>query len=172
MSLFQAVIEETKENNAYHVCLTGGEPFMQPTVELEDFAHELWASPEYSTEVFTNGSYELPEWALEDCDIMMDWKLQGSGESGSYRDQRFRNLPYLKSSDGIKFVVKHSRDLDEALELTERFKNITKAELWVGAVWGEITDAHIVNYMKQTGAPWRLNVQVHKFIWPAEARRT
>src|SRR6266498_4505304 len=59
-----------------HVCLTGGEPHLQPVSELIALSNFLRYG-DYTFEVFTNGTYPL---VLNDCSYVMDWKLLGSGE--------------------------------------------------------------------------------------------
>jgi organic radical activating enzyme len=140
---------------------------MQPHKELHELVHIL-IEHGITVEVFTNGTYDFPEWVVHTLQIMMDWKLAGSGEAQTHRRVRFVNLPLLKTTDGLKFVVASNEDLDEARE----FANLvpTRAQLWVGAAWGKITDLEIIEYVKQHKLPWRLNVQTHKHIWEPTLR--
>jgi 7-carboxy-7-deazaguanine synthase len=169
MELAVRINEEGVEN----ICLTGGEPFMQPNADLWELCNEL-LSMGHELEVFTNGSYKFPEWALASMNFVMDWKLQGSGEADTNRPIRLHNALDLGSTDVIKFVVKDKDDLNEALALTVLFRSShpVSAQLWVGAAWGCISEAEVIDYMKEHGPPWKLNVQMHKFIFDPNARRT
>ncbi len=153
------------------VCLTGGEPFLQPEAELHQFCDVLWKAG-YSIECFTNGSFEFPPWARQRLQFMMDWKLEGSGEANTNRDVREKNAASLKMGDGLKFVVATEADLHEAkavyLELVQKYH--MHCTFWVGSAWDQVSTAEIVDFMTRERLDWRLNVQVHKFIWPADER--
>lgn len=156
-----------EESGAHFVCLTGGEPFQQRFQELYELVRILMGH-DLHVEVFTNGSYIFPEWAIHALQIMMDWKLAGSGEAQTHRATRLDNVRKLKSTDGLKFVVTGYDDLEEARKLTHELS--TRAQLWVGAAWGRIADVDIIDYVQEHKLPWRLNVQTHKHIWLPETR--
>jgi 7-carboxy-7-deazaguanine synthase len=160
---------------AKNFCLTGGEPFMQNHDDLRDFVKCIAHPSKWcSFEVFTNGSFKFPEWTKEpmiNMHFMMDWKLLGSGEASTNVDIRYENAIWLKETDGIKFVVKNENDLVQARMIYETLmERGCKAQFWVGAVWGEMEDARLVDFIQQNRMPWNLNVQVHKYIWAPEER--
>lgn len=155
-----------------YVCITGGEPFMQKG--MADFIKAL-TNQKYNVDIFTNGSFRIDGSVINDLRvrIIMDWKLQGSGEAETMVRQRVENLDRLTAKDSVKFVVKDHDDLEEARELTKSFKEDgVVAGLWVGAAWGHIDDAEIVDYVLQHELDWRLNVQQHKYVWDPDARYT
>lgn len=170
-SLAVRIMDETEHSGTKNICYTGGEPFMQDNNKLHQLTEFLWPQG-YTLECFSNGSFIYPEWALERLHFMMDWKLEGSGEQKAHRAERILNAINLKETDGIKFVVTSYEDLHEALALTALMQtsHSVKAQFWVGAAWGHITEAEIVDFMKKFGPPWKLNVQQHKFIYPPDAR--
>jgi organic radical activating enzyme len=145
---------------------------MQNDADLYELASSLTGTG-HKVECFTNGSYPYSAWFIENITFMMDWKLEGSGEAKTDRPIRFRNAMHLKRTDGVKFVVKDMDDLKEALSMSVILQNEgCQAQLWIGAAWGQITEAEIVDFMKEVRPPWRLNTQVHKYIWDPLARRT
>lgn len=148
---------------------------MQNHDDLRDFVKCIAHPSKWcSFEVFTNGSFKFPEWTKEpmiDMHFMMDWKLLGSGEASTNVDIRYENAIWLKETDGIKFVVKNENDLVQARMIYETLmERGCKAQFWVGAVWGEMEDARLVDFIQQNRMPWNLNVQVHKYIWAPEER--
>lgn len=153
-----------------NLCLTGGEPFMQPAVELQEFV-EIAGEAGHRFEFFTNGSFEFPDWAISNCGIMMDWKLSGSGEAMTNVHIRRENALRLRRHHGIKFVVTGDMDLDEAQGV---YRNLIAegctAQFWVGAAWDRIDNQTIIDYMVGQELDWKLNVQIHKYIWPADER--
>jgi hypothetical protein len=47
---------------------------------------------------------------------------------------------------------------------------MTAAHFWVGAAWGKYKDADIVEFLKEHKLPWRLNVQMHNYIYTPQER--
>lgn len=171
--LFEAVVETCNTTGARNICLTGGEPFMQKHEELHQLALLIETVGHMPVEVFTNGSFTFPEWRTRfDWKVMMDWKLEGSGEAQTRRDVRTQNAMAHREGDGVKYVVKDFDDLGEALGVYQMLEtNGYQGTHWVGRVWDAgITDEEIVNFMITMGLPWKLNIQMHKYIWPADER--
>ena len=154
---------------ASNICLTGGEPFVQPARDLKLLCEGLKG---FTIEMFSNGSIVYPEWVCDLMLVMMDWKLEGSGEAHSFRDNRLANATYLYEDAGIKFVVCNTADLLEAKQwVTTLLRDYeVRTNFWVGAAWGHISDHDIVEFTKANRIEWRLNVQTHKHIWPPEQR--
>lgn len=153
-----------------NVCLTGGEVFLQNKTDLREFINALKTSNENcSVEIFTNGSLS---WG-EDIPLMVDtfivdWKLPGSGEDYTFTWQVFQeNLEHLNQLDAIKFTIKDRADYEEA---KSRYENDIKGTddeplVYAGVVWGAMETEELCRWMQEDMLPWRLNVQVHKFVW-------
>ena len=151
------------------ICWTGGEPFVQKEDELYNLARFLWAEG-FTIECFSNGSFPYPDWA-QDIDFIMDWKLEGSGEATTNRDVRIVNALTLKRTDAIKFVVVDRYDLLEAKDVYHTLIDQgCKAQFWVGRAWDTMDDAFLVEWVLKENLNWKLNVQVHKYIWSPETR--
>jgi len=164
----QAILDECERTGIRNICYTGGEPFMQNINLLKEVVEEL---QNFGQEVFTNGSYDFPDWAIQNLSIMMDWKLPGSGEEQTNVEERWENALKLYPSDGIKFVVKDKADLLDAHQVYEALIEARcHARFWVGSAWEHITSAEIVDYILEERLPWSLNVQVHKYIWDPDER--
>jgi 7-carboxy-7-deazaguanine synthase len=163
---------QAKSTGALNICLTGGEPFIQPADNLRTFAVEMALTPGYQLEVFTNGSQPLPEWAFRYAQVNMDWKLPGSGEAGKYDEENAWNARRLKPSDMIKLVCKHKGDFEEAVKIASQVMTYSPAQLWVGIVWNEnYSTAQLVKDVQEhPHLNLHVNVQVHKFIWPRVQR--
>lgn len=151
------------------LCLTGGEPFAQRSIDLQQYV-EAMLSEGYSIECFTNGTFVFPAWA-KPLQFMMDWKLPGSGEADASRDNRLENALRLRRTDGIKFVVVDRADMDTALQEYAMLQaHGVEAEFWIAAAWGKVHDQDIVQFLQENQLPWRLNVQVHKYVWDPDKR--
>lgn len=172
--LAEKIQEEFQRYGAKNICFTGGEPFMQKhddIIELIELLHRWDVT--YSFEFFTNGSYPFPNWIHEhNTLIMMDWKLRGSGEADTRLAERLDNAKKLTYIDGIKFVCKNYVDFSDAVRIAKqlRMEGVT-ASYWLGCAWGA-SEAVLVDWLK--GEPsdvgFRINVQLHKYLWPDQDR--
>jgi 7-carboxy-7-deazaguanine synthase len=159
------IVEERYRTGAHRVCLTGGEPLMQDKDALRALIMHI-CEAELSIDIFSNGSFIYPEWLMKNpaVTIIMDWKLDGSGEADTKLEERFINLRQLRRQDCVKFVVTSYADLDEAHALWREWHYV-RATPYVGAAWSHITDKQLVDYVMAHKLPWKLNVQLHKHIW-------
>ena len=157
--------------NPHRICITGGEPLTQRSSEMDDFV-KLCLTDGFSIDLFTNGSMILPHWVFNArVTVVMDWKLEGSGEGQTGYPNRVANAKVLHRKDAIKFVVVDRQDLHEAARVTRDFAMAdVQASLWVGAAWGRITPEEVIDFILEENLPWRLNVQTHKYIWKPDER--
>lgn len=160
--------------NVRRVTLTGGEPFLQPAKQLTDLVTRL-LSTDYTIEVFTNGTLPFPFWVLEpQVNIIMDWKLTGSGEDPN-NETRLANLSMLNSNDAIKFVCATENDFAEACKLwavhlaVPHYVN-KNPHVYAGAAWGKVTEAQVADWIREAYPPFKLNVQVHNYIFDRNRR--
>lgn len=169
--LIADVIEQSAETGSRNICLTGGEPFMQPELKLNEFILELHDLG-YSIEAFSNGSFLYSNVALEYVTFMMDWKLNGSGEGSTKLDNRTINATKIRNGSGIKFVCMDEQDLKQAVEVFEKLEPIVDSDtrFWAGATWGVLKEKDVVEFILKNKLPWSLNVQTHNFIWPVNER--
>lgn len=148
------------------VCLTGGEPLIQPSVAMTTLVGML-THKKYEIDLFTNGSRLLPSWgANHNVCVVMDYKLPGSGEFGSFD---IRNLQRLGGKDAIKFVCKDRADFETALSVIQH--NGFVAQVWFGVVWSELEHSVLADWIHSEYPEGRMNVQTHKLIWDPEERR-
>lgn len=170
----EEIVEEVISLRPLKICLTGGEPLLHSGETLKSLVLSL-IDKGYDVECFTNGSFPIPTWAMQTMRFVMDWKLPGSGESGTNLDTRTRNVAKLRASDAIKFVIKDKHDMECAIKVIDslRLEFNCIAKMYFGAVWGELLEDTLADWILEAaiGRPnVRMNVQVHKYIWDAEAR--
>jgi len=172
----EEVLQLANETGAGNVCFTGGEPFLQNLDHLRHLTRLLHAHG-LQMEVFTNGTLLWPDWALYTFrTITMDWKLSGSGEKIDTLGIPMSNVKRLTAKDALKFTVASSLDLDEAMRIWlgvtfgQRHDNLP--QVYCGPVWDAAKPADVVDFILTNRLPWKLNLQVHKYVWDPEARRT
>ena len=161
------------DTGARNVCFTGGEPLIQPQSDLVDLTNILNnINGLIDCEFFTNGTRDIWPSLARRATFVMDWKLPGSGEDYANKT-RFENLKLIdRSIDSIKFVIAQAEDLTVAHTLYRRHLLNHKAEVYVGAAWKLYSTPNIVEYVKENYLPWRLNVQVHNYIYGEQKRGT
>jgi 7-carboxy-7-deazaguanine synthase len=167
-----------------NICFTGGEVLLQPNDELEELASELVSRTGYGTalEMFTNGSLPLGKTLRKQFQsIILDWKLPGSGEAYGNPAVLYQNLSALRSTDAIKFTIRNYDDFEIAknryhtdiLGGENSDGDPLLAPVFAGIVWeSRSREADLVRWIQEAKLPWYLNVQLHKYIWDPEARRT
>ncbi len=152
------------------VCLTGGEPLLQRTSDINYVAEWLLDELYRKIDVFTNGTRLLknyPWTADTSVTVVMDYKLEGSGEGGSFE---LENLEYLGQKDAIKFVCRDRRDFDEALRAIKTYQ-ITVPQVYFAPVWDYLDPASIATWVRDDIPTAKVNIQTHKYIWEPNARR-
>jgi 7-carboxy-7-deazaguanine synthase len=142
------------------VLVTGGEPMLQTSV------HDLIAAllaREYTVLLETGG-----QCSLADVDSrvhkIVDFKCPSSGmESHNVYD----NIHSLTLRDEVKFVVGDRRDFDWACQMIRRFDLTSHAgAVLISPVFPELSSADLADWILKCGLPVRLQVQLHKIIWP------
>ena len=117
----------------------------------------------YKVNVETNGSF-VPE--VDNVIYTIDFKTKSSGMSGCMKLDAFKTLD---KDDVIKFVVGSQEDLGQALSFVEQ--NDIKAQIFVSPIFGKVELVDIANFLKDHKLHnWRMQLQMHKYIWNPETR--
>jgi organic radical activating enzyme len=171
-----------EEQGARNICLTGGEPLLQPTNAIVRLAQRAVCNLGCTVETFTNGSRRIPAQLTTWSSFVMDWKLAGSGEkfSPEYESNRRANVDLLNvyrhsgTQNSIKFVCKDVDDLHEALDIYEELDLVVwSGNVYFGVVWGgDLKAGDLVDRLlvANPGRNWYLNVQTHNYIFNPQER--
>lgn len=157
-----------KEKGIKNVTLTGGEPLLQPGIEI--LLKKLSEDSGLRVEIETNGSVSLKKYKTfkNAPEFTMDYKLPGSGMTSF---MCLENFLYLDKKDTVKFVAGSRKDLEEAKSIIEQYRLVGKCSIYLSPVFGKIDPADMVEFMvenKMNGI--NLQLQLHKFIWNPEKR--
>lgn len=150
------------------ICITGGEPLIQPAKDMEELFWEL-RNRDHVFDLFTNGTRLLPDWATHpSVTVVMDWKLSGSKEADSFNHDNLSRLNPQK--DAIKFVCKDRNDFEEALILIREFigKGVRDGEhgnIYFAPVWGHLEPDVLSAWVAESFPQGKLNIQTHKYIF-------
>jgi len=143
--------------------VTGGEPLLQPATfvllsELCDAGRTVL--------VETSGEADV---ARVDPRVhkIIDLKAPGSGES---RRVRWSNLAHVTARDELKFVLADRADY-EWMRAAIREHDLTARtpHLLASAVFGRLATRELVRWVLEDALPVRVQLQMHKYVWPPDA---
>lgn len=143
------------------VTITGGEPLLQNLHPL------LRKMQNRCVNIETNGSIGIrPYLDYPHVFFTMDFKCRSSGMT---RDMFLPNFRELRKRDVLKFVVGSREDLEQALAFCRKQK--PKCQVYASPVFGSIEPKDIVAFMKEHHLEdWKVQLQLHKFIWNPQER--
>lgn len=150
--------------------ITGGEPLLQDdTLEV---CHRLTAAG-YQVLLETNGSIPVAAVPEEVC-IIMDVKCPGSGMADSLHLPNFELLAQRRRKTGrwdeIKFVLSSREDYLWARELIRRHRLEDIALLLLSPVPERFAAAEAAEVLLADRLKARLQLQLHKILWPGHER--
>jgi len=160
-----------------NVCWTGGEPLLQGDAiaaairRLPDtFVHSLETDGEIDLHAF---DVLLPsERENGRVRYVMDVKCPGSGMKA---EKAYANLARLRGHDEVKFVLRNRDDYEFARRVLSAYG--TKAETVLFSPAGAahqvskgLDSAQLAEWILDDRLPVRLQVQLHKLIWPGRER--
>jgi 7-carboxy-7-deazaguanine synthase len=152
MSL-DAILEQVWRVNPPYICITGGEPLLQPQ-ELEPLLVSLHKKGT-AIDIETNGTIDfshLQPYAA----ICMDVKCPSSGEESD-----LELLDAIREEDSVKFVVGDEADCRYAQDVIDTYR--IAGEIFLSPVFG--TDYKpITKFIVANNIPVRFQVQLHKII--------
>lgn len=159
-----SIIQKTEEFGCKYVCVTGGEPLLQPNVH--DLMRVL-CDQGYIVSLETSGSLSTAQ-VDSRVRVILDVKCPGSGME---EKNLFSNLELLRNNDEIKFVIQDRKDFDYACEICHRFRLFQRPkEVLFSPVFGKLDAKELVSWMLDAKLPIRLNLQCHKFIWSPDTK--
>jgi 7-carboxy-7-deazaguanine synthase len=157
------IATEVRRLGAPLVLLTGGEPMLQR--EIVALA-ELLLGEGFKVMIETSGAHStaaLPR----DVIRIVDVKTPSSGEAHRMAS---RVLEEVGAGDAVKFVVGDEADYLWAASIIARESLADRTEVLLSPVHGKLDPKDLVSWMLRDGIRGRLNLQMHKYIWGADAK--
>ncbi len=160
---FDEILAEIESSGVRHVCVTGGEPLAQK--RCIPFLKRL-CDAGYIVSLETSGAI-----AVDSVDPrvikVVDFKAPGSGEA---ERNLWDILDHLQPHDQIKFVLADRTDFDWAIEQV-RTRQLDRWTVLLSPVWNELHPRDLAEWIVAAGAPVKLQVQLHKYLWGEEKGR-
>jgi 7-carboxy-7-deazaguanine synthase len=160
----RAVLERALALGTELVELTGGEPLLQPGVvplltELCDAGRTVL--------IETSGEADVSR-VDPRVHKIMDLKAPLSGESAR---NRWENLAHIGARDELKFVLAGREDY-EWMRSTIRERALAQRtkHLLASTVFGRLLPKDLVRWVLEDALPVRVQLQMHKYVWPAETQ--
>lgn len=164
----QQIVDFCRKMGAHMVMLAGGEPMYQKGIV--DLVKRL-CSEGFSVEIETNGSIDISQIAIISHNrpfITLDYKTSASGME---KYNLLSNYQYVTFNDSVKFVVGSVHDLDVMKQIVEQYSLLDRTNVLISPVWGDIQPVEIVEYMKNHKLNgYKMQMQIHKFIWDPDKR--
>jgi|UniRef100_A0A7C3WRL1 7-carboxy-7-deazaguanine synthase len=160
----QDLVRAAQVRHLPYVLVTGGEPLLQAETPL---LLKALADAGYKVLLETNGS--LPINGVDSrVSRILDIKCPGSGMADR---MYWKNLDFLTDQDEVKFVISGQQDFAWAVEIVRRHR-LTQRRLpvLISPVFGAVPPQDTAHWILTSGLPFRLNLQLHKYIWGPEAR--
>ena len=152
----QHILDEVAQYNAQYVCVTGGEPMAQSNcLKLLDSLIDSG----YNVSMETSGSIDITP-VNSRVSIVMDIKTPSSTEE---HQNRYENLPILKSKDQLKFVIASRSDFDWCTEILDNHE--VESEILFSPVYESLKPVELAEWILEKKLNVRLQVQLHKLLW-------
>ena len=144
--------------------ISGGEPLLQAETPL--LARRL-LDKGHRVLIETNGTQNidvLPRGTIS----IMDIKCPGSGE---HRKTDWKNVDRLGPQDEVKFVLTDEADYAWAKDVIRRYRLTEKAAVLFSPAQDRLDPARVAQWILDDGLKVRLQLQIHKILWPDAERR-
>jgi 7-carboxy-7-deazaguanine synthase len=160
----EEILAEVERLGTDLVCITGGEPLVQAEGVVA-LAQELLRRG-HTVLLETNGTMDLspvPEGVIR----IMDVKCPGSAEEGKLLPS---NLARLRPEDEVKFVIADRADFDWAVAFVAERGLAGGPEMLFAPVAGRLDARTLAEWILDAGLEVRLQLQLHKLLWPEQDR--
>lgn len=152
-----SLLRDVSRYGTRHVCLTGGEPLLQR--ESAELVRRL-SERGVTTVVETGGSLDVgPFLELPNAVLSVDVKCPSSRMEAR---NRWSNLPRLRASDVIKFVIADRRDYAYAKRVVRTYRG--PATVLFQPVWGT-EPGRLADWVLADRLDVRVMLQEHKLLW-------
>lgn len=159
------VLERVGRYECPLVEVTGGEPLAQP--HCVTLLAELLARG-YRVLLETSGAYSIADVPREVCKIM-DLKCPSSGEM---HRNNWANIELLQPHDEVKFVLGTREDYEWAKQICREYALEQRCgAVLFSTVFGKLAPATLAQWILEDRLfQVRLQLQLHKYIWPPDTR--
>ena len=158
------VVAEVERYDCALVEVTGGEPLLQE--DVYPLMDELVARGK--TVLLETGGHRSTARVPNPVITILDIKCPASGEADR---MDWENLGRLRPRDEVKFVIKDRVDYEYARDAISRHDLSARvAAIHMSPVHGVLDARTLSEWVLADRLPVRVQLQLHKYIWPADMR--
>jgi 7-carboxy-7-deazaguanine synthase len=159
----EQIMDEISSFDCNLVEVTGGEPLLQQNVL--PLMNRLCEAG-YEVLLETGGHRDI---SAVDGRVhrIMDIKCPSSGESSK---NLWKNIASLADKYEVKFVIGSEEDYKWAKEIIKKYKINHICTVLFAIVYGEIALKDLAAWILRDNLDVRLELQLHKYIWPADMK--
>jgi 7-carboxy-7-deazaguanine synthase len=157
------VIAEVERFPCRLLLLTGGEPLSQPAAFpfVTTLLDRGW-------QVLVETSGHVPTDPLDARAVaIVDVKTPRSGES---HRMHWANLDHLRPQDEVKFVIADRGDYEWSRTVVRERALGERGAVLLSPVHGALDPGELARWVLEDGLPARVQVQLHKYLWPGAER--
>ena len=158
-----AVVAEVTKRTVPRVVITGGEPLLQDETCI--LCSRLLDTG-VTVLLETNGSILIKD-VDQRVHRILDLKCPGSGMD---KYMNLQNFDCLTVRDEIKFVISHREDFEWALEILKQHEMQGRAHVLFSPVSDILHPHELAEWILQEKLNVRLQLQIHRYIWPDKKR--
>ena len=157
------VVAEIAAHPCRRALVTGGEPLAQPgaftlVTQLLDGGWDV--------AVETSG-HVLIDALDRRASAILDVKAPGSGET---HRMEWGNLDLVAAKDEVKFVLADRADYEWSRDLVRERRMIGRCPVLFSPVHGVLDPGVLGRWILEDGLDVRVQVQLHKYLWPGAGR--
>jgi 7-carboxy-7-deazaguanine synthase len=157
------IMAEVAKYDCHLVELTGGEPLLQ--TEIYELATRL-GDAGHTVLIETGGHRDISK--LDPRVIrIMDLKCPASGEC---EKNLWSNLEHLRPVDEVKFVIADRADYDWTVQVIRKHGLEDRVQILISTAFDRVEPQQVVAWMLEDKLRARFQLQLHKYIWPPDAR--
>lgn len=152
------ILLKVAEYGTQYVTVTGGEPLAQK--DCHQLLKDL-CDAGYNVSLETGGAMDISG-VDQRVSVILDVKTP---ESGEVENNKWANLPLLKSKDEVKFVLCSRTDYDWAKEVLAKYKLAEKCPVLFSPVYSQVNPTELAEWVLADKLSVRMQVQLHKILW-------
>jgi 7-carboxy-7-deazaguanine synthase len=178
-SSLEEIIEVLHTMESQIVCITGGEPMLQPDVLT---LMQRLLDRNYRVILETGGSlplHDVPADVIKVMDIKTPGAFRGDIPAKEYAKSldflkshlHYPNLKTLDPTDQVKFVLCDQDDYEWAKAFIAKYALSERvAAVHLSPIHPGLDPKELASWMIADSVPARLNLQLHKYIWGVDTR--
>lgn len=159
----ESVVSEIKKLDARHVCITGGEPLTQKSIySLMTKLCDL----KFQVSLETSGAI-ICDHVDKRVRKVIDVKTPDSGENQSFK---MKNLDFADKNTEFKFVICSEKDFLWAEDFCKKHLLHEKTNVLYSPSHDKTSPRWLAEKILSSHSKTRLQLQLHKYIWPHKER--